>query len=317
MKKEIILIFIFLLALFPMGNRILAQGMPTQEEAACIQIDRGEIDRAIELLQRILEASPDNLNAQLYQGIAFFLKEDVEAAFQRFNHIEKEINRMVGAGQSFGDDALFATLAMDRRSGVIFSEGRKGLLNFCLGLTLKEKKDLKNAEKKFKNALKDKYNETATHLHLFDLYVQMKNLKSAASQLDELEKISGENDLLIFLDGYLKYRDDKTEDALEAFNRTASTIVEAKKNIARLYYNRGDYQRSLEVWQEILSENLDEKDALINIGRATFHLGDPEKAQEYFSTVGIETPPEKLSPKKVPLVYKTQMKQIKFDLKCK
>jgi len=317
MIKKTTIIFLFFSVLFPKGNRILAQGMLTQEEAVCIQIDKGEIDRAIEILQSILEASPNNLNAQLYQGIAFFLKEDVEAAFQRFNHIEKEINRMVGAGRSFGDDAMFAALAMDRRSGVIFSEERKGLLYFCLGLTLKEKKDLKNAEKKFKNALKHEYDERATHLHLFDLYIQMKNLKSAASQLDELEKISGESDLLIFLDGYLKYRNDKMEDALEAFGKVASTIVEAKKNIARLYYNKGDYQRSLEVWQEILSKILDDKDALINIGRTSFHLGDSEKAQEYFSKAGIETSPERLSPKRVPLVYETQMKEIKFDLKCK
>ena len=71
------------------------------------------------------------------------------------------------------------------------------------------------------------------------------------------------------------------------------------------------------MWQEILSENLEDKEALINIGRATFHLGDPEKAQEYFSQAGIEAPAERLSPKKVPLVYETHMKEIKFDLKCK
>jgi tetratricopeptide (TPR) repeat protein len=317
MEKKIMLIFLFLLALFPKGNHLLAQGIQTPEEVACIQIDKGEIDKAIEILQKVLEASPNNLNAQLYQGVAFFLKEDAEAAFQVLNKIEKEINRMVGAGRSFGDDAMFAAMAMDRRSGVIFSEERKGLLCFCLGLTLKEKKDLKNAEKKFKNALKLKYDEMSTRLHLFDLYIEMRNLKSAASQIDELKKISGENDLLIFLDGYLKYRNDKTEDALETFESVASTIGEAKKNIARLYYNKGDYQKSLEIWQGILSETLDDKDALINSGRISFHLGDSQKAQEYFSKAGIQTSPEKISPKNVPLVYETQMKEIKFDLKCK
>jgi len=169
-------------------------------------------------------------------------------------------------------------------------------------------------EKKFKKALKQEYDETSTRLHLFDLYVKMRNLKSAANQLAEIEKISGKDDLLIFLDGYLKYRNDNAKDALEAFEKTAATIAEAKKNIARIYYNNGDYQRSLEVWQEILSGSLEDKDAFIDSGRASFHLGDLEKAQEYFSKAGIETSPEKLSPKKVPLAYESQLKGIKFDL---
>lgn len=289
----------------------------TQEEAACARIDEGEIDKAVEILQRIMEASPKNLNAKLYLGIAFYLKDDTEAALQTFNEVEKELNRMVGAGRSFGDEAMFAAMAQERREGIIFSEERKGLLYFCHGLALKEENALKNAEKKFKNALKHEYDETPTRLHLFDLYIKMRNLKSAASQLAELEKISGKNDLLIFLGGYLEYRNDKTEDALEAFKKAASTIAEAKKNIARLYYNRGDYQKSLEIWQEILSGSFDDKDALIDIGRIFFHSGDSEKAQKYFSKAGIGTSPERFSPKKVPLVYETQIKGIKFNLKCK
>ncbi len=296
---------------------MLAQGVLTQEEAACVRIGKGEIDNAVEILQRILEASPNNFDAKLYLGIAFYLRKDTEAAFQVFDDVEKELNRMVGAGRSFGDDALFLTMAQDRRTGIIFSEKRKGLLYFCHGLALKEKKDLKNAEKKLKRALKQEYDETSTRLHLFDLYVKMRNLKSAASQLAELEKISGKDDLLIFLDGYLKYRNDNTKDALEAFEKTASTIAEAKKNIARIYYNNGDYRRSLEVWQEILSQSLDDKDVLIESGRASFHLGDLEKAREYFSKAGIETSPERFSPQEVPLVYETQLRGIKFDLKCK
>ena len=239
----------------------------------------------------------------------FFIKVNVSN--------KKEIDRMVGAGRAFGDETMFAEMGMDRRSGVIFSEERKGLLYFCRGLTLKEKKDLKNAEKRLKKALKLKYDEMAIRLQLFDLYIKKKNIKSAAKQIAELKKISGENDLLIFLDGYLKYRSDKTEEALKAFEKVAPSITDAKKNIACLYYNRGDYQKSLEIWQEILSETSDDKDALINAGRAYFKLGDSEKANEYFSRAGLKVSPDRYSPKKVPLVYENKLKEIKFDLKCK
>jgi len=317
MVKKIPILILLFWSIFPKSSALFAQGVMTLEEAACVRIDEGRIDEAVEILQRILEASPDNYNAKLYLGIALYLKDDAEAAFQIFHEIDKELNRMVGAGRSFGDDAMFAAMAQERREGIIFSEKRKGLLYFCHGLTLKEKKELKNAEKKLKNALKHEYDETPTRLHLFDLYIKMKNLKSAASQLAELEKISGKNDLLIFLDGYLKYRNDKTEDALEAFEKASSIIAEAKKNIARLYYNRGDYQKSLEIWQEILSGDPDDKEALIDVGRIFFHTGDSEKAREYFSKAGIEASPERFSPKKVPLVYEIQIKGVTFDLKCK
>ncbi|MDH5468495.1 MAG: tetratricopeptide repeat protein [Candidatus Aminicenantes bacterium] len=317
MVKKIPIIILIFWSVFPKSSAFFAQEAITQEEAACVRINEGEIDKAVEILQRILEISPHNFNAKLYLGIAFYLKNGTEAALQTFNEVEKELNRMVGAGQSFGDEAMFAAMAQERRAGIIFSEERKGLFYFCHGLVLKEKKDLKNAEKKFKTALKHEYDEIPTRLHLFDLYIKMKNLKSAASQLAEVEKISGKNDLLIFLGGYLEYRKDNTEAALEAFEKAASKIAEAKKNIARLYYNKGDYQQSLEIWREILSESLDDKDALIDIGRIFFHIGDSEKAQEFFSKAGIETSPERFSPKKVPLIYETQIKGIKFDLKCK
>jgi tetratricopeptide (TPR) repeat protein len=317
MVKRIPIILLIFWYVYPKSNAFLAQEAITQEEAACVRINQGEIDEAVEILQRILEISPNNFNAKLYLGIAFYLKNSTEAALQTFNEVEKELNRMVGAGQSFGDEAMFAAMAQERRAGIIFSKERIGLFYFCHGLALKEKNDLKNAEKKFKTALKNKYDEIPTRLHLFDLDIKMKNLKSAVKQLAEVEKVSGKNDLLIFLGGYLEYRNDNPEDALEAFEKTASKIPEAKKNIARLYYNKGDYQKSLEIWHEILSESLDDKDALIDCGRIFFHSGDSEEPQEYFSKAGIETSPERFAPKKVPLIYETQIKRIKFDLKCK
>lgn len=319
MRKRLGIIFLLFLlwVLFPNDHFVIAQKFQTQEEMACRFLEKGEIDKAVEILQYELKINPDNLNAQLYLGIAFFLKNDLENAFQRFKKIEKEIYKVLGSSRPFGDEAMFTQMGMDRKADVLFSKERKGLLYFCRGLTLKEKKDLKNAEKKFKIALKQKYDKMAVHLQLFELYIKMKDIKSATKQLSGLKKISGENDLLIFLDGYLKYRNDKLEDALAAFKKIAPTILEAKKNIARIHYNSGNYQKAMEIWQEILSQIVDDKEALINVGRAYFHLGDSEKAQEYFSKVGIKTSPDRYSPKKLPLVYKTQLKEVKFDLRCK
>ena len=272
-----------------------------QEENACRYLNMGETEKAIEILQIVLQRNPNNLNAQLYLGISLYLKKDLEGAFKRFEKIEKEIDRMLGSSRPFGDEAMFTELGMDRKGDLLFSKEHQGLMYFCRGLTLKEKKDLKNAEKRFKEALKQKYDNGATRLQLFDLYIKKKDLKSASKQLAEFKKASGENELFLFLDGYLKYRNNKIDDALAAFENVVSTNLEAKKNMARLHYNSGDYQKAVEIWQEILSLNSDDKDAQISIGRAYFHLGDSAKAQEFFSQAGIKVTPERYSPKKVPL----------------
>jgi tetratricopeptide (TPR) repeat protein len=315
-KKLIIIVFVFF-SLFLASSAYPAQNLMAYEKAACVRISKGEIDEAQEILQKILEVAPNNLNAKLYLGITLHMKEDPETAVKMFNEIDRELNKMVGSGRSFGDEAMFATMAQDRRGEIFFSNDKKGLLNYCHGMALKERKEFKMAEKKFKSAIKDDYDESAARLHLVDTYIKMKNFKSASSQLAKLEKKSDNTDLLLFLRGYIAYRNGKTQDALNAFEKTAPTIPEAEKNLALLHYNMGDYQKSFEYWQRIVSENADDKEVLINIGRTSFHMGDSAKAQEYLTKAGIDTPPEKFSPKKLPLVYDAQIKRIPIELKCK
>jgi pentatricopeptide repeat protein len=316
-KIGIICLFCCLWIFFFNCNPIFALQVATQEGMACSYINKGEIDKAIEILQDMLKRNPDNLNAQLYLGIAFYMKEDSEGAHEKFEKIEKEIERMVGSSRPFGDEAMFTQMGMERKADLLFSEERKGLLYFCRGLTLKEKKDLKNAEKRFKKALKLKYDKMLICLQLLDLYIKDKDLKSASKELDEFKKEAGGNELFLFLDGYLKFRNNKIKDALAAFEKIAPANLEAAKNIARIHYNSGDYQKALEIWQGILSQNSEDKDAQICIGRAYFHLGDSAKAQEFFNQAGLKVTPDRYSPKKVPLVYETQLQRVKFDLKCK
>lgn len=317
MRKRIGVIFVCFLVFFLSDYSVGAQEFLTQEETACRFLDQGEIDKAVGILLNVLERKPSNFNAQLYLGIAFYMKRDMDEALKRFENIEKELDRMVGSSRPFGDEAMFTQMGMERKGDILFSEERKGLLSFFLGLSLKEKKDFKNAEKMFKKALKQEYDEMVVRVQIFDLYVKMNDLKSASKQLVELKKISGEAELIIFLDGYMKYRKGSLEDALAEMEKISPSNVEAKKNIARLHYNSGSYQRAVDVWQDILSQFPDDKEAQIEIGRAYFHVGDTEKAQEYFASAGVQTSPEKYSPKNVPLVYENLLRELKFNLRCK
>lgn len=310
--SSLFLLFVFMSE----SGGLAAQKVMSLEESACQLLDKGEIDEAVKLLQKVLEANPDNLNAQLYLGIALYLKKDVEGATERFEKVEKEVDRMVGASRPFGDEAMFTQMGMDRKAELLFSKERKGLLYFCRGLTLKEKKDWKDAEKKFKEALKHNYDEKAVRLQLFHVSMKKKDIDSASEQFSELKKIDGEEEVLTFLDGYLKYREGKLEEALAAFQKLAPENFSAKKNAALLYYNSGDYAEAAEIWEEIISKKPDDKSAQINMGRALFHLGDSAKAQEYFNKAGITLSPENFSPKKIPLDYEDVLKDVKFNLMC-
>ncbi|MFQ6109624.1 MAG: tetratricopeptide repeat protein [Candidatus Aminicenantales bacterium] len=310
-------LILFLCASSLTSDFLFAQRLVTQEERACHLLEQGKVEKAIALLDNELKINPDNLNAQLYMAIAQYLKKDKEGAFKKFEKIEKEVDRMTGASRPFGDLEMFTQMGMERKAELLFSKERRGLLYFCLGLTLREKKDFKNAEKKFKQALKQKYDERATRLQLFDVSIKLKDLKSASRHLSELKKTAEEDVVLAFLEGYLKYRGGNMDEAVAVFGRIASTCLDAKKNLALLYYNRGDYPKAIEIWEEILVEHPEDKGSQINIGRSYFHLGDSEKAEEYFTRAGVKIAPERYSPKKVPLIYEIVLKEVKFDLMCR
>lgn len=132
----------------------------------------------------------------------------------------------------------------------------------------------------------------------------------------ELKKIAGEAESFSLLEGYLAYRKGIVQEALAAFEKVASSNLTAKKNVALIHYNSGDYEKAIEIWGEILSEHAEDKESLINTVRAHFHLGNVEKAQECFTNAGMKVTPERYSPKKNPLAYESQIGDIQFDLMC-
>lgn len=319
MKKKGGITFLLLFFLFGfLGgiSQLLAQRVITQEQTACQYLAQGKIDKALTILQNELKINADNLNARLYLGIAFYLKKDLEGASQQLERIEKEVDRMSGASRPFGDEAMFTEMGMERKADLLFSKERRGLLYFFQGLILKEKKDLKKAEKKFKKALEFKYDEKASRLQLFDLYIRQNDIKAATKQWQKLKEGLEDEKLFNFLDGFLKYKNGQIEEALANFAKLSSSNLEAKRNTARIHYNQGQYQKAAAIWQEILTANPQDKEAAINLGRAYFHFGDKEKAHKYFAQAGLKIAPEKYSPKKIPLIYGQLIRVAKLDLLC-
>ncbi len=318
MKKKAIIpfIFIFFWILFLGNEQSFSEQYLTPEEAACQHLEKGEIDYAIQSLEKLLQASPQNLNAHLYLGIALFLKKDMESASKEFQKIEKEIDRMVGASDTFGDRQAFIQMGMERKADVLFFEEKKGLFYFFYGLVLKEKNDLKAAQKKFKEARRFRYDNSAISFELIDLFLKKKDLPSAWLELVEYKKYSGETPISIFFDGCISYEKNKIEDSLAALEKASSSFPEAKKNIGTIHYNSGDYTKAREIWEEILTQNPDDKDLVLNLGWAWFLAGDSAKAQEYFDWAGIKVTLDRYTPKKISITYDSLLKERKFNLQC-
>ena len=142
-------------------------------KSACRLINDGKLDEAIEILKRDLKIRPWNHDLRLYLGISYFLKNEREIAFKELEKIEKELKKMEGSARSFGDQSMFLSMGIERKDRGVFSPENKGLFNFCYGIILKEKGEFKEAEKKLKEALKERYNEIKVRLQLIDLAIKV------------------------------------------------------------------------------------------------------------------------------------------------
>lgn len=90
----------------------------------------------------------------------------------------------------------------------------------------------------------------------------------------------------------------------------------ARRNLAVVLYNQGDYQGALYIWLGILEEKPRDSDSLKNSGRAYYHPGEKEKGQAQFDTLEFKMKVEKYSPKTIPLLMVDLFTEPGFDFMC-
>lgn len=299
-----------------------AQQMYLEENMACKYLEQGKIDQAILLLNRKLKRYPRNYDCHLYLGLAYYLKGDFQNSIKTLSKVEFETERLekakstIQAGKSM-DSFSQEDAYLSGSSAVVFTKERTGVLKFALGMLYKKNKDYKNSSKRFSDALKYKYPEIETRKQLLVVYCFLEEYKKAKKELEELLKSEKESDELCFMKGYVVHYLKDDAQAIESFSRISENMIWAKQNLAIVYYNQGNYNKALEIWQEILAENPEDVNSLKNSGRAYFHLGQKEKAQEQFDKIGLKIKPEKYSPKTIPLILVDPFPEVGFDFQCK
>ena len=322
MKKPLALFMgIILLAFCLTLPSSFAQEMYLEENRACSYLEKGQVDEAIRLLKRKLRRYPNNFDCHLYLGLAYYLQGDFEKSMKTLNKVEFETEKLgkakatMSAGKKM-EDFSQEDAYLSQSGGMVFTKGRRGVMKFALGMLYRKNKDFKNASKRFSEALKYKYPETEARKQLLVAHCRLKEYKEAKKELDKIIKAGEISDELRFLEGFVgNYLKDEAK-AIENFSKISEIFSEAKRNLATVFYNQGKYDKSLEIWENILEAEPEDRGALLSAARAYFHLGQKEKGQEYFDKMGLTMKVEKYSPKKMALILVDFYPDVQFDFQC-
>lgn len=288
-----------------------------EEVRACQLLEQGKIDEAIRLLERKLKYYPRNFDCHLYLGLAHYLKGDLGQAKDIISRVEQEIKEIGAAPAAITADQTYADVdRVGGMAGTVFTKGRRGILKFSLGMLYKKDGDFKSAKDRFEDAIKYDYPETEARKQLLVVKCQMKDYKDAKKELDKLQKASQASDELIFCEGYIAAHTKDDATAIQSFAQIADSMLAAKQDLAAVYYNKGEYQKALDVYLEILEEHPEDAESLKNSGRAYYYLGQTEKGQAQFDIIGLKMKVEKYSPKKIPLVFVDPFADVQFSFMC-
>jgi tetratricopeptide (TPR) repeat protein len=296
----------------------LCQGQAYLEEVrACQYLEQGKVDEAIRLLERKLKYYPRNFDCHLYLGLAHYLKGDIEQAKDIISRTEQEIKEIGAAPAAITADQTYADVErVGGMAGTVFTKGRRGILKFSLGMIYKKEGDYKSAKDRFEEALKYDYPEIDARRQLMIVRCQLKDYKDAGKELEKLQKAGQKSDDLTFIGGYINAHTKNDAKAIENFLQVADSMLAAKQDLAAVFYNKGEYQKALDIYLEILAEDPKEVESLKNSGRAYYHLGQTEKGQAQFDIIGLKMKVETYSPKKIPLVFIDPYEDVQFSFMC-
>lgn len=247
-------------------------------------------DEAIVCLEKLMDIYPTDYDIRLYLGIALFKKQDFEAAYKEFHEIE----RVLEWGRRF---ARF----------IAFSFKNKGLLYFGRGITsLIHKKDFKASKNYFVSALKHGYKEANVRYLLIYSYLRLKNYKKADDELNELLDGKEMSDVDYFIKGYLSYEQGRENEAVFHIKKALEInpdLIEAKKNLAAIYYNSGEWEKAIEIWKLLIEKFPEDSDSRLYMAMAYFHLDRLDEAKQQFERLNISIPVEDYSLKPISLIF--------------
>jgi tetratricopeptide (TPR) repeat protein len=286
-------------------------------DLAALYLNANEPEEAIDLLTQLRDIYPENYDIGLCTGIAYYKMEEYSSALKEFEKIEKALDSVSKFMHARPQPGRFYWEPEE----FVFSPQNIGLLHFAKGVTLLHlQSDLKTAQKKINLALKKGYEDIRARHLLISAYIQLDNFNKAEKELNFLAQQKHMDESFYFLKGYVCLKKNRDKDALFCFEKALKldpSFLEAEKNLARLFYNQGDWERAIELWSAVIVKTKRDRESHLNIGRAYFYLGQLEEARSMFKRLNITIPAEKYSPKKLSLCRIPWEKWAKIDIQHK
>jgi len=206
-------------------------------EIAKIEIDMKKYDASIKLLKEELKIRDNNVKANLYLGIAYYLKNDF----------------------SLAENILNKTLALDGKNDKAF---------YYLGKTNKKLNKLNKALNAFSNAFSYDKNNYDYLIEIARIHVQLNHEADAFNAYKKLIKIKSTFDSLYEYGSlFLKQNDNKN--ALKYFNASYNINPENKKLIlemGNLFFKIQDYPKALIYYKKLIKLDRKNPEALYMIG---------------------------------------------------
>ncbi|UCG58119.1 MAG: tetratricopeptide repeat protein [Phycisphaerales bacterium] len=240
--------------------------------------------RAMSVLQRILEKDPENCWAHIYIGIAALKSGDRDKALLMVRKAEElgpsteqvfEIGRLY---QELGEyqTAIDRYLEADR-----LGYEDNGKLYACIASCYFVLKDASAARKYVESALRFDPKSGDAHLIWAQLEMQVSgDLSRARESLDAaLEAGSVEEGDYYALHGYIEWESGACERAIEDYAKS----VEADPTVSNLTMlasalSRTDDKRALRVWQRVLEKDPNSCTGQVGVAGEAAKLGDRDKA---------------------------------------
>lgn len=227
------------------------QGLRTKQAFAYFRLGRNE--DAVRVLTEEISFFSDNLDAPILLSYIYYSTEDlrasVEAALEFIRRLEKAVKQKVGE-KSVGllKSEHFAEFAEDNPN--------LGLPYFVLGLNYKGAGEYPEALAHFRSALQAGYDAVQCHIQLVDVELNRGAWPEVLKRIEEAIQSQGPQAEFDFLLGYTYDRLNEVEMAVNGFAKAARLkpcLLESTKNLAKLFFYRGEYKKAVPLFRLILN----------------------------------------------------------------
>jgi len=216
-------------------------------------------DESIRLLKEELDLFPDNYNAIILLGYVYFSQGKLEEAATTSQDINTALEKTVQkeALKRYRKQSLRLKRVplWTIREKIHIKSPNLGLPYFILGFYNKKIRNFDEAIENFRLAIQKDYNPVECYIQLIDVEFAKKDWEEGLTRSIETLEAIGPQSEFYFLMGYAYCQLGEIEKAIYCFKNAIELkpyLVEALKNLAKIYYSHSEFEQATVLLKKIL-----------------------------------------------------------------